>query len=143
MNKYTSLFSSAKQWFIDQLSQLPADVYNKNTRNPNLIGFQFKKTINSTRLSQKFCNILVRWSTIVSDIWYIAWHSPSTTRRDCLYDLEHGLGISVHRLTLPCLIVDVIVTLAKFLRLSGNCITPSTFLNIMVQFVLVNQKFLN
>ena len=56
----------------------------------------------------------------------LTWYSPSTTHRISLNDLGHGFGINTFRSSLPCQIVDVLTTGAKFLRVSS--ITQQMFL---------------
>ena len=82
------------------------------------------------RVSQNFCNILVTWGTIrqlwvfLPRLWRcpitlvdteLAWYSSSATLWICLYGLGHGLGIYSLRSIWPCLIVEDLVTRAKFL----------------------------
>ena len=52
----------------------------------------------------------------------LTWYSPCTTRRICNYSFGNGPGIHGFRLTLPCLIIEVLATRAKFLQAFGYCI---------------------
>ena len=49
---------------------------------------------------------------IVTELWdaKLAWYSPRATRRICLYDFGHSLGIHTFRPTWSCLIVKVLTT---------------------------------
>ena len=89
-----------------------------------------------TRPSQKFCNILVTWSTIwqlqiifakvmkmtnQTRLWdaNLTRCSPRVTCQTCLYGLEHKIGIHGFRPIWPCLIVKLLTTQAKFLQPSS------------------------
>ena len=120
--------------------------------------------IRSIRGSQKFCNILVTWSTI-QQLWMFLLRSRSwKTTLDCetpnlldtlnanchicLHSWEHSLRIYCFRPTWPCLIVGVLVTRVKFIELCGQCTLCTTnvigcFCGIMGQFEVVKHKFLN
>ena len=50
-----------------------------------------------------------------------ARYSPSANRWICLDSFEHSLGIYGFRSIWPCLIVEVLVTRAKFLEPSDHC----------------------
>ena len=80
-----------------------------NRRNQYFWNEYFSNYI-STRASQKFCNIVVMWSTILATPetfaevmkimnhigqWddKLAWYSPSATHQICLYGSEHSLRI--------------------------------------------------
>ena len=73
----------------------------------------------------------------------LAWYSPNSTLKICLYGLEDGLRIHSFKPTWHCLIVKVLTTWAEFLETFGYCIVIYTFCktngfgffcNIMVEF---------
>ena len=85
----------------------------------------------------------------------LAWYSPSATHQICLYGWEHNLWIHGFRVTWPCLIIEVLATLSKFLELSVYCTTINLcftfhikksfccFGSIMAQFEFIKHKFPN
>ena len=91
-----------------------------------------------TRVSQKFCNILVSWGTIwkVLDafaktikgtnhtgLWDVklSWYSLSATHQICLHGLRHSLRFPDFRSTWHCKIIEVFVSCLKFLEPSSYC----------------------
>ena len=116
-------------------------------------------------MRQKFCHNLetldilgeIMKVTNHSKLWNIelTWYSLSATHWICLYGLEQGFRINSFRSTWPCLIIEILLVPAKFLKPFGfctviNCIFPfcktnvfSCFCSVMTQFKLMMHKFPN
>ena len=89
----------------------------------------------NTRVSQKFCNILVvHEAQFGCSRWFCqgcegnkphytmrCWYSPSVTHQICPNGLEHGLKIHSFKANWPSLIVEVLKTQVKFLEPSTYC----------------------
>ena len=120
---------SVKLCFLttDQLIYLSKRVRSGRWRNERII---------LTRVSQKFCNILVTLGTIwqlqMLFLWSWRWRTTEKcnmasslntlcTHQICHTDLEHSLRIYSFRRTENCLIVKILATQAKFLESSGYC----------------------
>ena len=102
---------------------------------PSQLIWFFLVLYESTRASQKFCNILVtKDNSVVMDafaeivkvtnhtvLWdtKLTWYSPNANHWICFYGYKHNFGTHSFRPTWPCLIIKVLATQAKFLQLSG------------------------
>ena len=93
----------------------------------------------TSKMSPKFCNILVRWVTFYKLLMFLlrSWRrqttldckmpSSSATCQIYFYGLEHSPRIHSCRPTRPCQIVKVLATQVKFLETSVYCTVASPF----------------
>ena len=118
----------------------------------NLFSLLWKYHYHITKVSQKFCNILVMWGTIQhlykllqrpwkwrvnSELWdaKLTSYTLNGTCQILLYGLKLDLRINAFRLTRPCMFINVLATWAKFLKPFGYC----TVINCTFTFHVTNQ----